>query len=107
MTMNKYYMGWLAPLSFFDSPLLVRRTKEHMKFPVYFNPMSLHLTFEEVHIPCKAVIVAPDESAAWLAIEQIFTPVEIKRRFSRLWNPKWQQQLEEFTTHYGFRRADE
>lgn len=103
--MNKYYMGWLAPLKFFDSSVLLRRAKERADFPIYFNPASLHLTFEEVLIPCKAVVVALDETAAWLAIERIFTPTEIKRRFARLWDPKWQQQLEEFTTHHGFRRG--
>ena len=105
--MNKYYIGWLAPLRYFDSPLMIRRTTERAKFPVYFNPVSLHLTFEEVLIPCKAIVVAPDESAAWTAVEQIFTPAEVRRRFVHLWEPKWQQRLEEFTSDHGFRRAGE
>lgn len=106
-TVKKYYMGWLAPLRLFDSPAFLRRAKERGGFLIYFNPASLHLTFEEVLIPCKAIVAAPDEAAAWSAIEQVFAPAEIKRRFARLWDPKWQQQLEEFTTHYGFRRADD
>jgi len=104
---NNYYMGWLAPLSFFDSAILEKRLKARPHFPMCFNLDSLHLTFEEVLVPCKAVVVACDEDAAWSAIEDIFLPAEIKKRFIRVWDSNWQQQFEEFTTQHGFRRADE
>lgn len=97
----------MAPLRYFDSPVMIRRTTKRAKFPIYFNPVSLHLTFEEVLIPCKAIVVAPDENAAWMAVEQIFTPAQIKKRFVHFWEQKWQQRLEEFGKSYGFRRTDE
>lgn len=105
--MTKYYLGWLAPLSLFDSGILEKRLKARPQCPMCFNPDSLHLTFEEVLVPCKAIVVACDEDAAWTTIEDIFLPAEIRRRFIRVWDSNWQQQFEGFTSQHGFRRADE
>lgn len=104
--MNRYYIGWLAPLSFFESSVMLRQAKSQAQFPIYFNPMSLHLTFEEVMIPCKAVVDACDESAAWLLTEHAFAPTEIKRRFARLWDTRWQLELNQFIENHGFRLID-